>query len=141
MVMSRILILIKGIHQKYLYPHIISHLTQETSSRNVAEIELDKDYMAKGTNRKPIGIPRNAFPASREFRLKGTDRSWGLSSGQRDAFLREAAIIDDTEDEEDLLFLLSDDEGPPPAPVAKSKSIWGWLGKGKGKRVEDVIIP
>jgi len=73
--------------------------------------------------------------------LKSTDRSWGFSSTQRDAFLKEVEIIDDTEDEEDLLFLLSDNEGPPPAPVAKSKGIWGWKGKGKGKRVEDVAIP
>lgn len=96
--------------------------------------------MAKGPNGKPIGIPRNAFPASREFRLKSVDRSWGFSSMQRDALLREAEVVDDTEDEEDLLFLRSDDECPPPAPVAKSKGIWGWKGKGKGKRVEDVVI-
>jgi hypothetical protein len=94
--------------------------------------------MAKGPNGKPIGIPRNAFPSSREFRLKNMDKSWGFSLTQRDALLRE--IVDDTEDEEDILFLLSDDEGPPPAPVAKGKGIWGWKGKGKGKRVEDVVI-
>lgn len=112
-----------------------------TSSRNVAEIELDKNYMAKGTNRKPIGIPRNAFPASREFRLKGPDNRWGLSSAQKDVFLNDAGVVDDTEDEDDLLFLLSDDEGPPLASVTKGKGIWGWMGKGKGKRVEDVVIP
>jgi hypothetical protein len=96
--------------------------------------------MPKGSNGKPIGIPRNAFPASREFRLKSTDRSWGFSSTQRDALLREAEVVDDTEDEEDILFLLSDDERPPPAKVAKGKGIWGWKGKGKGKRAEDVVI-
>jgi hypothetical protein len=96
--------------------------------------------MARGTNRKPIGIPRNAFPASREFRLKSTDWSWGFSSAQRDAFLKEVEVVDDTEDEEDLHFLLSDDEGPAPAPIAKDKGIWGWKGKGKGKRAEDVVV-
>ncbi len=97
--------------------------------------------MAKGTNRKPIGIPRNAFPASREFRIKSTDKSWGFSSAKRDAFLREALVVDETEDEEDLLFLISDDESQPPALNANGTGIWGWVGKGKGKRVEDVVIP
>jgi hypothetical protein len=120
---------------------MLFHLTKNTSSRNVIEIELDKDYMAKGINRKPIGIPRNAFPASREFRLKGAEKAWGFSSTQRDAFLKEAAVVNDAEDDEDLLFLLSDDEGLPPAPVAKGKGIWGWIGKGKGKRVEDITVP
>jgi len=96
--------------------------------------------MPKGPNGKPIDIPRNAFPASREFRLKSTDRNWGFSSMQRDVLLREAKVVDDTEDEEDILFLLSDDERPPPAKVAKGKGIWGWKGKGKGKRAEDVVI-
>lgn len=120
------------------YTYTIFRLTQEI--RNVAEIELDKNYMAKGANGIPIGIPRNAFPASREFRLKSTDRSRGFSSTQRDVLLREAEVVDDTEDEEDKLFLRSDDEGPPPAPITKGNfSIWGWKGKGKGKRVEDVV--
>jgi hypothetical protein len=97
--------------------------------------------MAKGANGKPIGLPRNAFPASREFRLKSTDRSWSFSSTQRDALLRQAEAVDDTEDEEDILFLLSDDEVPAPAPISKGNfTMWGWKGKGKGKRTEDVVI-
>jgi ubiquitin-conjugating enzyme E2 Q len=131
-----------GSHKRYLlritsYTYIIFRLTQEI--RSVADIELDKNYMARGPNGRPIGIPRNAFPASREFRLKSTDRGWVFSSTQRDALLREAEAVDDTEDEEDLLFLLSDDEGPAPAPIAKGKGFWGWKGKGKGRRVEDVV--
>jgi hypothetical protein len=96
--------------------------------------------MPRGTNRKPIGVPRNAFPASREFRLKSTDRSWGFSSGHKDVFHKETQIVDESEDEEDILFLLSDDEGAHPAPPQKEKGNWGWKGKGKGKRVEGVVI-
>ena len=97
--------------------------------------------MAKGTNKKPIGIPRNAFPASREFRLKGTDKSSSFSTAQKEAFTREAGTVDHSEDEEDLSFLLSEDESPLPAPPTKVKGVWGWMSKGKGKRVEDVVVP
>jgi ubiquitin-conjugating enzyme E2 Q len=131
-------------HQRYsldipsLY-HIAVKLTQRPRLRNVAEIELDKNYTAKGTNLKPVGIPRNAFPISRQFQIKTTDRSLGLSTAYGDAILRETEILDDTEDEADLLFLLSDDESLPPVPITKSKGAWRWISKGKGKREDDAV--
>jgi hypothetical protein len=110
------------------------------SPRDIAEIELDKEFTPKGTKGSAIGIPRNAFPASREFRLKSTDRSWGFSSGHKDVFHQETQVLDESDDGEDIVFLLSDDEGASRAPPQKEKGSWGWKGKGKGKRVDEVVI-
>lgn len=95
--------------------------------------------MPKGANGEPIGIPRNAFPASREFRLKYKSWDRGSSSWNRDAFHKDTQVIDDSEDEDDILFILSDDEYPPPL-LRKEKENMDWKGKGKGKRAEAVIL-
>lgn len=118
----------------------MQYLTLEISLKDIAEIELDREFTPKGMNGKSIGIPRNAFPASREFRLKSMDRSWGYSSGHKDVFHEEIQVVDESQDKQDILFLLSDDEGAHQAPPQKEKGNWGWVGKGKGKRVEDVVI-
>jgi hypothetical protein len=72
--------------------------------------------------------------------LKSTDRSWGFSSGHKDVFHQETQIIDETEDADDVRFLLSDDESTSRAVQPKEKGNWGWKGKGKGKRVDDIVI-
>jgi hypothetical protein len=112
-------------------------LTAACRSRHVLLIEQDNENTPTGTNRKPIEIPRNAFPASREFPLKSMDSSRALPRAQEKAILEESEVVSDAEDVEDLLFLLSDDDAP--TPVEKDTKYKG-NSKGKARKVDDVVM-
>jgi ubiquitin-conjugating enzyme E2 Q len=130
---------------RYLFIRVADNKVDEQrdSSATTATQYIDQDphYTPKGANRKPIGIPRSAFPVSRKLSMANEEEGQPRSANEKGGLsklVKTAELYMDVEDEEDMLFLLSDGEHQAtehmPPDGGKSN------GKGKGKRVEDLSL-
>jgi ubiquitin-conjugating enzyme E2 Q len=79
-------------------------------------IQQDERFHVRGSDGKPVEIPLGVLPASRGFRSKGQSRSENtpdvkkLKIDQSPSCAISDAINDQETDDEDLIFLCSDDE-------------------------------
>lgn len=92
------------------------------------EIQQDPYYTAVGPNHIAIGIPRCAFPSSRDMPCTALSSDHVLGSGNLDDQVHDpVALVSEDEDVADLMFLFSEDE----------ESQTQVKGKGKSRKADD----